>query len=66
MMCVKKLLTWEGIFVRAGTSTLENRREDEAKEKCLIVLQVESRPSGEIDQMNNAFLILILKYSQRK
>lgn len=66
VMCVRKVLTWEEIFVPAGSSSPEKRRENKAKEKCFIVLQGESRPSDEIDKVNNAFLIPILKYSQRK
>lgn len=47
-MCVKKVLKWEGIFVSAGASSPENRRDDEAKEKFFIILQGEPKPSSEI------------------
>lgn len=65
-MCIKKLQTWDRIILLVGTSILQERTEDEGKEKHFIVLQVESKPPSEIDKMNNAFLMQVLKLSQRK
>lgn len=64
-MCEKKLCIWEGILLPAPVSKLQNRREDEGK-LFFLALQVELSPSGETDIMNNAFLLQILKLSQRK
>lgn len=43
-------------------SILPKRAEDGGKEKRFIVLQVELKPFGEIDKMNNAFLMQVLKW----
>lgn len=40
-------------------SILQKRAEDGGKEKRFIVLQVELKPSGEKDKMNNAFLMQV-------
>lgn len=65
MMCKKKLRIWEGILLPAPVSKQQNRREDEEK-LFLFALQVELSPSGEMDIMNNAFMLQILKLPQRK
>lgn len=66
MKCIKKLQTWDRIILPVGASILQERREDEGKEKHFIVLSIESKPPSEIDKMNNVFLMQVLKSSQRK
>lgn len=66
VICVKKLHTCERFLLPAGASVLQNRREDEGKDKCFSVLPVELRPSGKIDKIHNAFFMQILKLSQRR